>query len=76
MVNSGVQPDLGEEESRAVRQSFHHVPAEPPPGERANAAGICPFPGQTLLAPAPQCCGRGTGLLPEACGTASEPLAP
>lgn len=47
MVNSGVvRPDLGEEESRAVRQFSCHVPAEAPPGEHANAAGICLFPGQ------------------------------
>lgn len=75
-MNGGVQPDLGEEESRAVRQSFRHVPAEPPPGERADSAGICPFSGQTPLAPASRCCGRVTGLLSGARGTASEPLAP
>lgn len=35
----------GELESRAVRQPFHHIPAEPRPSEHARAAGICLFPG-------------------------------
>lgn len=62
--------------ARFRRGGIQGCHVEPPPGKRANAAGICPFLGQTLLASAPQYCGRGTGLLPGACGTASGPLTP
>lgn len=44
--------------------------------DRADAAGICLFPGQTLPAPAPRCWRRGSGLLPGAHETAPEYLCP